>query len=340
MALAQAIKQVCQKTRGVEINGQKFYHEYWFLLSKGLLDEVSKKYSDFPVAQLSWAAQTKTDWEGYLWHWAVRKMLEQPNNSGLQDVAKFTAKARIALATVHAICKYGMLMHGVTPTRMGKLIFPTMEHAANCVQLAYGNANYDPASIKRDESKRSRLVVAVFDDYLKWGGNWRWYRSRDWSYLSRYQQSIAVYKCDSCGETLGANQQKRNYRCPSCGKAMRLGVPGTWDSVEPYKTAGGKTDDYRLAGMRNPADDKMPDGRYTVSKSWYNPTLQRRREGYRNAQRVHQVVNMVLASNMPTRADIDTMKAWAASSPRPTKIPELHQMELELQEMRLRETAR
>ena len=121
---------------------------------------------------------------------------------------------------------------------------------------------------------------------------------------------------------------------------MRPNIPGTWDTVEPYKTAAGNTDDYRVAGMRNPMDDRMPDGKYSIRKSWYSPTFQRQREAYRNAQHVHELVNMVMASNMPTRADFDAMKAWAASSPKPTKIPEIHQMELEANEVRLRETAR
>jgi hypothetical protein len=340
VALALAIKQVAQKTRGLDFNDQRFYHEYWFLMAKSLLDEVGTAFADFPVTELSWAAQTRADWEGYLWHWGTRKLLEQANYSSLQDAAKQIAKARVGLAAIRAICKYGLLMHDVDETRYGKMIFPTLDHTVSCIQFAFGNPNYDPATIKRDETQRSRLMVEMFDNYLQWGHNWRWERSRNWAYLARYSGNLPTIRCDSCGKTVAAPAATghQTWRCSRCGKALRPAVPGTWDTVDPY-TVRGYTDDYRVAGMRNPATDTGPGGKYQLKNGWNAPTYQRLREGYRNAQRVHEVVAMLAASNLPTKADKSAMDAWVKASPKPEKIPEIHRMELEAHEMRLRPAA-
>lgn len=347
IALAEAIKKVCQKTRGVDLNGQKWFHEYWYFMAKNMLEkEVAAKFADFPLAQLSWAAQTRSDWEGFLWHWGIRKMLEVKNYSDLvgptsppnQDVVSIVAKARVALAAQRAICKYGLLMRDVDETKMGRIIWPTLEHTLNCIQLAYGNPSFDPATIQRDETKRSPLMVEVFDNYAQWGHNWWWERSRNWSYLARVSANFPAYKCPVCGYVL--TRERAMWRCPRCGKGIQADIPGT-DVVEPYRVEGKVSDDkeYQTVGILDPKYQVAPDGKYVLTRGWNSPTFARRQQGLRNAQRLRAMVDNMFTGQIPTQADMDAYKAWIASWNKVDKIPELHRMELEAHEMRLHNAA-
>jgi len=340
MALVQTIKKVCQKTRGIQMADRKWFNEYTYFESKSLLDEVLTQYSDFPVIQLSHAAQVKSDWEGYLWHWAMRKMLQQTDFSSLEDVGAHVAKARVALAGIHALCRYGLLMHDVDRTRLGGIIFPTVEHAANCIQFAFGNPNYDPATVKRDETKRSRLMVEIFDNYLKQGHNWYWERSRNWSYLSRVSANVPAYYCDSCG--LKMTRDHQTWRCPRCGKAARFAVPGTFEVVEPNDCLEcDHRDQYRTSALQCPACESGPARTYKLRRGWNAPTFARRRQGMKNAQRVHHLASLVFTEDawVPTEADRDAYETWVKASTCPERVPELHQMQLEVHELRLRDAA-
>jgi len=346
VALAEAIKRVCQKTRGLEMNQQQWFNEYWLFMAKDLLDAVSAKYADFPVRQLSWAAQTKSDWEGYLWHWAVRKMLEPAKYSDLvgptspsgQDAVSLVAKARIGLATVRAIAKYGLLMHDLDRVKLGRTIWPTMDHVANCVQLAYGNPAYDPATIEIPETHRSKLMVEVFDNYFKQGHNWLWERSRNWSYLARVTTNLPPIKCDSCGHVVTRDHQ--TWRCPRCGKRLEAKLPGL-DWVEPYvcPICGRHDHGYQTGGIRCPACETAPNGKYVVRRDWLTPTFARRQEGLRNAQHVHAMLEIAYSTAFPTQADRAAFEAWKKVSPKPGNIPPIHTMELETHDWRLNKAA-
>lgn len=322
------------------MNQQKWFHEYWFFMARSLLEEVQTKYSDFPLAQLSHAAQTKSDWEAYLWHWAMRKMLAQADYSDLLDSADAIAKARVGLAAIHAICRYGLLMENVDATKTGRLISPTISHTINAIRVSFGNANYDPASVERDETKRSRLMVEVFDNYLKLGHNWHWERSRNWAYLSRVSANVPTYTCDSCGRKLTRDGQM--WRCSRCGKATRPAIPGTFEVVEPHECLDcGYRDQYRVSAIQCPSCYTSPDGRYRLTRSWNSPTFARRQQGMKNAQKTHKTAEAVFASSsvLPTKADRQAYEAWVAASPSPERVPSLHQMELEAHEVRLRAAA-
>jgi hypothetical protein len=339
VALAITIKKVCQKTRGVDLNGQKFFHEYWYFMAKNLLEkDVMGKYADFPLVQLTWAAQTRSDWEGYLWHWALRKMLEQKDYAGLEEVGANVAKARTALATLRSICNYGLLMHDVDQTKMGRIIWPTVEHVANCVQLAFGNPNYDPATIQRDETKRSRLMVEIFDNYVVWGHNWWWERSRNWSYLARVSTNLPAYKCPSCGHKL--TRTHAMWRCPECGKGVQADLPGT-DVVEPYRFPGSRYADrqYQSYALYDPVTGRTGDGKYTLKRGWNSPTYARVQQGMRNAQRIQKLSESIFAGSIPTQADMAAYQSWKRATPVIERIPELHQMELEAHETRLHNAA-
>lgn len=431
LALALTIKKTCQKTRGLEMNQQRFFHEYWFIVARNLLvsamvDEAqstrsSLKASDFPVLQLVWAAQTRNDWEGFLWHWGLRKMLEQKNYAGLEQVGIDIAHARIALATIRAMCRHGLLMNDPDRTQLGKLIWPTMKRVTDTVEFVFGNPAYDPFTIRVDQQKRSRLMVEVFDNYFKWGHNWYWERSRNWAYLARVADNLPPTRCDACG--LVTTREHQMWRCSRCGKALRPAIPGTFEVVEAYRCPDcGYTDQHRIQGLRCPvcengprmrkvtvriprgAKFKGPDGKlidlpsggtldiverdknitgaYTLKRGWNSPTFQRRREGLKNVGttepptapelpnsfNVHDILEKMIFADgysveagfnrsvgaqvtitvkvagangpelgwpMTTAADREAYLAWAALSPRPDRVPDLHRMELEAHEKRL-----
>jgi hypothetical protein len=340
LALALAIKRVCQQSRGVEMTKQKWYNEFWFFNARSLLDEVKAAHADFPLAQLAHAAQVKSDWEGYLWHWALRTMLAQGTNTDLQDCSEQIAKARSALAMINAISRYGILMEKVDATALGRVLTPTLTHTLNAVQLAFGNPNFDPSTVERDETKRSRLMVEMFDNYLRWGQNWRWQRSRSWAYLARVSENLPTYTCDTCGVKMVRSGQM--WRCPRCGKTPRPAVPGTHEVVEPFVCGKcGYRDEYRASALECPACKAKHGGSYKLNRGWNSPTFARLQQGMKNAEHVHHLCSLVFKTDsvLPTRADREAFAAWLKTSPSPERVPALHEMELETHEARLAASA-
>lgn len=337
VALALALKDVCQKTRGIQMTNQKWFHEYWYFMATALLNEVAGKQGDFGqvMVPLVHAAQVKSDWEGYLWHWAVRAMLAQSDYDGLKETAELVAKVRTALAAIRAISRWGLLMQEIDQTRLALLTAPTVEHVANCVQFSFGNPNYDPAGVERDETLRSRLMIEVFDNYYALGHNWQWERSRNWAYLSRVTNNLPAYTCDSCGNKMTRNGQM--WRCTRCGKATRPAIPGTLDSVQTNECLQcGYKDQYRVKGMRCPACGHL-EFSYRLDRDWNAPTFQRGREGLLNARHVHRRLESIFAENnpLPTKADREAYQKWLATSPSPEWVPPIHTQELVFHEERL-----
>lgn len=341
VALALALKDVCQKTRGIQMTNQKWFHEYWYFMATGLLKEVAAQQGDFAevMVPLVHAAQVKSDWEGYMWHWAVRAMLAQDDFDSLKETAEVVAKARTALAAIRAISHWGLLMQEVDRTKLGRLTAPTIEHVANCVQFSFGNPNYDPAGVERDETLRSRLMVEVFDNYYALGHNWQWERSRNWAYLSRVTNNLPAYTCDSCGQKMTRDGQM--WRCSRCGKGTRPAIPGTLDAMPTHECLQcGYKDQYRVKGIRCPACGDL-EFSHRLEEGWNAPTFQRSREGLLNAQHLHTRLQTIFAEDnpLPTQADREAYENWLASSPRPEWVPPIHTQELVFHEERLRRAA-
>jgi len=62
-------------------------------------------------------------------------------------------------------------------------------------------------------------------------------------------------------------------------------------------------------------------------------------QGLKNAQHIHEMLEIVFASSFPTKADRAAFAAWKKISPKPSKIPSVHDFQLETHQSRLRSAA-